>query len=141
MRDLVQQVTEDQKKSKEAKEKLLKLKQRIGAHHLFMMHKAFFYHLHLLINFHAHFSVREVSEQNRELLHQTLEEEQAKLCRKFKVTHEAHSIESLPRIRFKKFDDTEVSDRNEGCHFIFCTDSPEFPCHGEASCFRLQAMR
>ncbi|KAM6912260.1 cilia- and flagella-associated protein 99 [Xenentodon cancila] len=82
MRDLVQQVAEDQKKSKAAKEKLQKLKQRI---------------------------VKEVSGQNQELLRQALEEEQAKLCRRFEMIHEVHAIESLPRIRFNKFDDTKTA--------------------------------
>ncbi|XP_061599272.1 cilia- and flagella-associated protein 99 [Cololabis saira] len=82
MRDLVQQVAGDQKKSKAAKEKLQKLKQTI---------------------------VKEVSEQNQELLRQALDEEQAKLCRRFEMIHEVHAIESLPHIRFNKFDDTKIA--------------------------------
>ena len=70
---------------------------------------------------HAHFPVKEVSEQNQELLRQAQEEEQAELCRKFEAIHEVHSIESLPLMRFNKFDDTKVSDRQGGCHFMFHT--------------------
>lgn len=81
IRDLVQQVAEGHKNSKAAKEKLQKLKQSI---------------------------VKEVSEQNQELLCQALEEAQAEMSRKFEVIHEIHCIESLPRMRFKKFADTDT---------------------------------
>ncbi|XP_047200733.1 cilia- and flagella-associated protein 99 [Girardinichthys multiradiatus] len=80
-RDLVQQVTEGQNNTKAAKEEIRKLKQKI---------------------------VKEVSEQSQELLRQALEEQQEELCRKFKIIHEIHAIESLPRIRPSSFDDTET---------------------------------
>ncbi|XP_005916757.1 cilia- and flagella-associated protein 99 isoform X1 [Haplochromis burtoni] len=81
IKDLVQQVADGHKNSKAAKEKLQKLKQSI---------------------------VKEVSEQNQELLHQALEEAEAEMSRKFEVIREIHSIESLPRMKFKKFDDTDT---------------------------------
>jgi len=64
--------------------------------------------------FHACFSVKEVSEQSQDLLRRALEEEQAKLHRRFEIIHEIHTIESLPHIRVNHFDDTEVSDRTDG---------------------------
>ncbi|XP_035530166.1 cilia- and flagella-associated protein 99 [Morone saxatilis] len=82
MRDLVQQVAEGHKNSKTAKEKIQKFKQSI---------------------------VKEVSEQSRELLRQALEEAQAELSRKFEIIHEIRAIESLPHIRVRNFDDTEIA--------------------------------
>ncbi|XP_039993513.1 cilia- and flagella-associated protein 99 [Xiphias gladius] len=82
MRDLVQQVAEGHKNSKTAKEKLQKLKQSI---------------------------VKEVSEQSQELLRQALEEAHAELSRKFEIILEIRTIESLPHIRVKNFDDTETA--------------------------------
>ncbi|XP_071355067.1 cilia- and flagella-associated protein 99 [Trachinotus anak] len=82
IRDLVQQVAEGHKNSKTAKEKLQKFKQSI---------------------------VKEVSEQSRELLRQALEEAQAELSRKFEIICEIRTIESLPHIRIKNFDDTETA--------------------------------
>ncbi|KAM9341281.1 cilia- and flagella-associated protein 99 [Symphorus nematophorus] len=82
MRDLVQQVAEGHKNSKTAKEKIQKLKQII---------------------------VKEVSEQSRELLRQALEEAQAELSRKFEIIQEIHTIESLPHIRVRNFDNTETA--------------------------------
>uniref|UniRef100_A0A3B4H909 Cilia and flagella associated protein 99 n=1 Tax=Pundamilia nyererei TaxID=303518 RepID=A0A3B4H909_9CICH len=81
IKDLVQQVADGHKNSKAAKEKLQKLKQSI---------------------------VKEVSEQNQELLRQALEEAEAEMSRKFEVIREIHCIESLPRMKFKKFDDTDT---------------------------------
>ncbi|CAI5696572.1 cilia- and flagella-associated protein 99 isoform X2 [Oreochromis niloticus] len=81
IRDLVQQVADGHKNSKAAKEKLQKLKQSI---------------------------VKEVSEQNQELLRQALEEAEAEMSRKFEVIREIHCVESLPRMNFKKFDDTDT---------------------------------
>uniref|UniRef100_A0A3Q2DVA1 Cilia and flagella associated protein 99 n=1 Tax=Cyprinodon variegatus TaxID=28743 RepID=A0A3Q2DVA1_CYPVA len=81
-RELAKQVAEGEKNAKAAKEKITKLKQKI---------------------------VKEVSEQNQELLRQALEEQQKELCRKFQIIHEIHVIETLPRIRLNGFDDTEVS--------------------------------
>ncbi|XP_042244219.1 cilia- and flagella-associated protein 99 [Thunnus maccoyii] len=82
MRDLVQQVAEGHKNSKTAKEKLQKFKQSI---------------------------VKEASEQSRELLRQALEEAQAELSRKFEIICEIRTIESLPHIRVKNFDNTETA--------------------------------
>lgn len=61
--------------------------------------------------FYANITVKEVSEQSRELLCQALEEAQAELSRKFEIICEIRAIESLPHIRVKTFDDTEVSER------------------------------
>lgn len=58
----------------------------------------------------TNFTVKEVSEQNQELLRQALEEAEAEMSRKFEVIREIHCIESLPRMKFKKFDDTDVSE-------------------------------
>ncbi|XP_038142166.1 cilia- and flagella-associated protein 99 [Cyprinodon tularosa] len=82
-RELAKQVAEGEKNAKAAKEKITKLKQKI---------------------------VKEVSEQNQELLRQALEEQQKELCRKFQIIHEIHVIETLPRIRLNGFDDTETAD-------------------------------
>ncbi|XP_075304757.1 cilia- and flagella-associated protein 99 [Odontesthes bonariensis] len=82
IRDLVRQVAEAHKNSKAAKEKLQNLKQSI---------------------------VKEVSEQSQDLLRQALEEEQAKLHRRFEIIHEIHTTESLPRSRVNHFDDTETA--------------------------------
>lgn len=62
------------------------------------------------INVMTNFTVKEVSEQNQELLRQALEEAEAEMSRKFEVIREIHCIESLPRMKFKKFDDTDVSE-------------------------------
>ncbi|XP_053289916.1 cilia- and flagella-associated protein 99 [Pleuronectes platessa] len=82
LRDLVQQVAEEEKNPSIAKEKLQKFKQSI---------------------------VREVSEQSQALLRQALEEAQAELSRKFQTILEIRAIESLPHVRFKYFDDTETA--------------------------------
>ncbi|CAB1445027.1 unnamed protein product [Pleuronectes platessa] len=82
LRDLVQQVAEEEKNPSIAKEKLQKFKQSI---------------------------VREVSEQSQALLRQALEEAQAELSRKFQTILEIRAIESLPHVRFKYFDNTETA--------------------------------
>ncbi|XP_029349808.1 cilia- and flagella-associated protein 99 [Echeneis naucrates] len=82
MRDMVQQVAEGHKNSKMAKERLQKFKQSI---------------------------VSEVSEQSQKLLRQALEEAQAELSRKFEIICEIRTLESLPHIRVKNFDDTEIA--------------------------------
>lgn len=56
--------------------------------------------------------MKEVSEQGRELLRQALEDAQAELSRKFEIIHEIHTIESLPHIRVRNFDNTEVSEES-----------------------------
>lgn len=53
-------------------------------------------------------TVKEVSEQSRELLRQALEEAQAELSRKFELIRQIRAIESVPHIRYKFLDDTEV---------------------------------
>ncbi|XP_028294627.1 cilia- and flagella-associated protein 99 isoform X2 [Gouania willdenowi] len=82
VRDLVQQIAEGHNNSKAAKEKLKKLKQSI---------------------------VREVAEQNQELLRQALEKAEAELSRKFEIIQEIHSIETLPRVKVKHFDEAETA--------------------------------
>ncbi|XP_075874211.1 cilia- and flagella-associated protein 99 [Nelusetta ayraudi] len=82
MRELVQQVAEGHKNSKTVQEKLRKMKQNI---------------------------VREVSEQNRELLRLALEEAHAELTKKFQIIKEIHAVESLPHIQMRTFDDTETA--------------------------------
>ncbi|KAM3594165.1 uncharacterized protein V6R79_003486 [Siganus canaliculatus] len=82
IKDVVQQVAEGHKNSKAAKEKLQKFKQSI---------------------------VKEVSEQNQELLRKALEEEQAELSRRYEIICEIHAIESLPHVKITNFDATEVS--------------------------------
>lgn len=52
--------------------------------------------------------MREVSEQNRELLRLALEEAHAELTKKFQIIKEIRAVESLPHIRIRNFDDTEV---------------------------------
>lgn len=119
MRDLVQQVAEGHKNSKTAKEKLQKLKHSIGmwlgSMCDTMVHALRFIHIHL----HVYFTVKEVSEQSRELLRQALEDAQAELSRKFEIICEIRAIESLPLIRIKNFDDTEVSKKKK--NEILCT--------------------
>ncbi|XP_029972737.1 trichohyalin [Salarias fasciatus] len=82
LRDLVREVAEGHKNSKAAKEKIQKLKQSI---------------------------VKEVSEQSQGLLRQALEEAQAQLSARFQLIREIHSMESLPHVRVRRFDDTETS--------------------------------
>ena len=106
MRDLVQQVAEGHKNSKAAKEKLQKFKQSIGTTSHVINFSWFPFHSH---QFHTNSTVKEVSEQRRELLRQSLEEAQAELSRKFEIMREIHAMESLPQIRVRNFDDTDVS--------------------------------
>lgn len=61
--------------------------------------------------FHSYMAVREVSEQNRELLRQALEEAHDELSKKFQIIKEIRAVESLPHNRIRNFDDTEVSRR------------------------------
>lgn len=63
--------------------------------------------------------MKEVSEQSRGLLRQALEEAQAELSRKFEIILEIRAIESLPHIRVRDFDDTEVSEGRHRCHLSF----------------------
>lgn len=109
MRDLVQQVAEGHMNSKTVKEKLRKMKQNIGelCHpSCCLIYACTPWHWR---HFHAsHWAVREVSEQNRELLRAALEEAQAELAKKFQLIKEIRAVESLPHIRIRNFDDTEV---------------------------------
>lgn len=114
MRDLVQQVTEGHKNSKAAKVKLQEFKQRIGTSPRLMADVLLGYRtviISILVNFMQKivFTVKEVSQQSRELLRQALEEAQAELSRKFEIIREIHAIESVPHMRYKFVDDTEVS--------------------------------
>ncbi|NXJ02911.1 CFA99 protein, partial [Psophia crepitans] len=84
MRELVEQVVEGHKNAQQAKMKLQKYKQRI---------------------------VQEVSEENRELLRQALEEEEQKLRKRYELIQQIRAIESLPSIRHKFVDLTEVSSK------------------------------
>lgn len=68
---------------------------------------------------HTHFTVKEVSEQRRELLRQALEEAQAELSRRFEIICEIRAIESLPHVRVRNFDDSEVSEGKHGRHLTF----------------------
>ncbi|KFQ54839.1 hypothetical protein N334_03146, partial [Pelecanus crispus] len=88
MRELVEQVVEGHKNAKQAKIKLQKYKQRI---------------------------VREVCEENRELLRQALEEEEEKLRKRYELIQEIRAIESLPSLRHKFVDLTET-----GGHGLIC---------------------
>lgn len=54
-------------------------------------------------------AVKEVSEQSRELLSQALEEAQAELSRKMELIRQIRAFESIPLIRQKFVDETEVS--------------------------------
>lgn len=58
--------------------------------------------------------MREVSEQNRELLRQALEEAHDELSKKFQIIKEIRAVELLPHNRIRNFDDTEVSRRVDG---------------------------
>ncbi|NXT73648.1 CFA99 protein, partial [Zapornia atra] len=82
MRELVEQVVEGHKNAHQAKIKLQKYKQQI---------------------------VQEVCEENRELLRQALEEEEEKLRKRCELIQQIRAIESLPSLRHKFVDLTEVS--------------------------------
>ncbi|KFP48412.1 hypothetical protein N323_01416, partial [Cathartes aura] len=84
MRELVEQVVEGHKNAKQAKIKLQKHKQQI---------------------------VQEVCEENRELLRQALEEEEEKLRKRYELIQQIRAIESLPSVRHKFVDLTEVSSK------------------------------
>ncbi|KFV08486.1 hypothetical protein N339_02715, partial [Pterocles gutturalis] len=88
MRELVEQVVEGHKNAKQAKIKLQKYKQQI---------------------------VQEVSEENRELLRQALEEEEEKLRKRYELIQQIRAIESLPSLRHKFVDLTET-----GGHGLIC---------------------
>ncbi|NWZ25161.1 CFA99 protein, partial [Asarcornis scutulata] len=88
MRELVEQVVEGHKNAKQAKLKLQKYKQQI---------------------------VQEVSEENRELLRQALEEEEEKLRKRCELIQQIRAIESLPILKHKFVDLTET-----GGHGLIC---------------------
>ncbi|XP_061898191.1 cilia- and flagella-associated protein 99-like isoform X3 [Entelurus aequoreus] len=80
-RDLVQQVSENCKKNpKEAKEMMMKFKQSVA---------------------------KDITGHSQTLLLQAQEEARAELNRKFHTISELHTIEYVPLITFKYFDDTE----------------------------------
>uniref|UniRef100_A0A8C0FHE1 Cilia and flagella associated protein 99 n=1 Tax=Bubo bubo TaxID=30461 RepID=A0A8C0FHE1_BUBBB len=81
MRELVEQVVEGHKNTKQAKIKLQKYKQQI---------------------------VQEVCEESRELLRQALEEEEEKLKKRYELIQQIRAIESLPSVRHKFVDLTET---------------------------------
>ncbi|XP_030046973.1 cilia- and flagella-associated protein 99 isoform X1 [Microcaecilia unicolor] len=82
MRDLVEQVAEGHRNAKQARIMLQKYKQKIA---------------------------QEVTEENRELLRQALEEAEEELRKKFELICEIRAIESVPFIRQKFVDLTQVS--------------------------------
>ncbi|XP_028843664.1 cilia- and flagella-associated protein 99 [Denticeps clupeoides] len=82
LRNLVQQVAGGHRNAKAARAQLQELKQRI---------------------------VREVSQQNRQLLAKALEEAQAELSRKFELILQIRAIESVSPIRHKFVDVTETA--------------------------------
>ncbi|NWX17708.1 CFA99 protein, partial [Aegotheles bennettii] len=84
MKELVEQVVEGHKNAKQAKIKLQKYKQQI---------------------------VQEVCEENRELLRQALEEEEEKLRKRYELIQQIRAIESLPSLKHKFVDLTEVSSK------------------------------
>lgn len=58
-------------------------------------------------------SVQEVCEENQELLQQALEEEEEKLRKRYELIQQIRAIESLPIIRHKTVDLTEVSSKGK----------------------------
>ncbi|CAJ0953288.1 unnamed protein product [Ranitomeya imitator] len=88
MRDLVEQVSEGHKNTKQARLKLQKYKQQI---------------------------VQEVAEESRELLRQALEEAQEELRRKFELIREIRAMESVPIIRQKFVDLTQTAGHGLNC--------------------------
>uniref|UniRef100_A0A8C5LSH8 Cilia and flagella associated protein 99 n=1 Tax=Leptobrachium leishanense TaxID=445787 RepID=A0A8C5LSH8_9ANUR len=88
MRDLVEQVAEGHKNTKQARIKLQKYKQQI---------------------------VQEVTEESQELLRQALEEAEEELRRKFELICEIRAIESVPVIRHKFVDMTETGGHRLNC--------------------------
>lgn len=61
----------------------------------------------------SYLSVQEVCEENRELLRQALEEEEEKLRKRYELIQQIRAIESLPNIRHKFVDLTEVSSKGK----------------------------
>lgn len=55
-------------------------------------------------------TVKEVSEQSRDLLSQALEEAQAELSRKMELIRQIRAFESVSMVRQKFIDETEVSE-------------------------------
>ncbi|KAM9329154.1 cilia- and flagella-associated protein 99 [Gastrophryne carolinensis] len=88
MRDLVEQVSEGHKNTKQARLKLQKYKQKI---------------------------VQEVTEESRELLRQALEEAEEELKRKFELIREIRAMESVPIIRTKFVDLTQTAGHGLNC--------------------------
>lgn len=88
MRDLVEQVCEGRKNTKQARLKLQKYKQRI---------------------------VQEVTEESRELLRQALEDAEEELKKKFELIREIRAMESVPIIRHKFVDLTETAAHGLNC--------------------------
>ncbi|CAH2299658.1 Hypothetical predicted protein [Pelobates cultripes] len=88
MRDLVEQVAEGHKNTKQARVKLQKYKQQI---------------------------VQEVTEESRELLRQALEEAEEELKKKFELIREIRAIESIPIITHKFVDLTETAGHGLNC--------------------------
>ncbi|XP_073504993.1 cilia- and flagella-associated protein 99-like isoform X2 [Phyllobates terribilis] len=88
MRDLVEQVSEGHKNTKQARLKLQKYKQQI---------------------------VQEVAEESRELLRQALEEAQEELRKKFELIREIRAMESVPIIRQKFVDLTQTAGHGLNC--------------------------
>uniref|UniRef100_A0A803JDC8 Cilia and flagella associated protein 99 n=1 Tax=Xenopus tropicalis TaxID=8364 RepID=A0A803JDC8_XENTR len=88
MRDLVEQVSEGHKNTKQARLKLQKYKQQI---------------------------VQEVTEESRELLRQALEEAEEELKKKFELIREIRAMESVPFIRHKFVDLTQTAGHRLNC--------------------------
>lgn len=53
--------------------------------------------------------MKEVSEENQELLRQALEEQEEELRKKFQIVHEIRAIKSLHIVKPNNFNETEVS--------------------------------
>ncbi|KAG8453416.1 hypothetical protein GDO86_000155, partial [Hymenochirus boettgeri] len=88
MRDLVEQVSEGHKNTKQARVKLQKFKQQI---------------------------VQEVTEESRELLRHALEEAEEELKKKFELIREIRAMESVPLIRHKFVDLTQTAGHGLNC--------------------------
>ncbi|XP_075705083.1 cilia- and flagella-associated protein 99 isoform X2 [Rhinoderma darwinii] len=88
MRDLVEQVSEGHKNTKQARLKLQKYKQKI---------------------------VQEVAEESRELLRQALEEAQEELRKKFELIREIRAMESIPIIKQNFVDLTQTAGHGLNC--------------------------
>lgn len=109
-----------QDSSREAAENEAKYRWAFTSHAMFCFFYTFSFwrwrHFHT-----SRFTVREVSEQNRELLRLALEEAHAELTKKFQIIKEIHAVESLPHIQMRTFDDTEVGKKKRQvlAHVIF----------------------